>query len=145
MKNKNKTNQMVELLVPCIEYSPQTFAHCIRVMKYALKHPLADNCDAFELMVCALYHDLLEDTCIHIEDIVKITRLKKSRIEHTLNLLTQNPGESYIDYIKRLRYDPDNKMAYIIKLSDMKDHLMQKETLTDKLKQKYFSVMADLL
>jgi hypothetical protein len=33
----------------------------------------------------------------------------------------------------------------MVKLADMKDHLMLKETLTDKLKEKYLTGLAELL
>lgn len=35
--------------------------------------------------------------------------------------------------------------AYYVKLMDVKDHLMQRETLTDKLKNKYTEALSYLL
>lgn len=70
-----------------------------------------------------------------------------------LERLTKKTSENYIDYIKRLRTLRDSSetdtidliVAYIVKLADMKDHLMQKDTLTDKLKEKYWNALPYLL
>ena len=52
----------------------------------------------------------------------------------------------YIEYIKRIKKWADTRQeAYWVKLADMKDHLAQTETLTDKLKEKYLAALPYLL
>ena len=52
----------------------------------------------------------------------------------------------YIKYIKKIRDYSDTKPeAYWVKMADMKDHLSQTDTLTDKLKEKYLTALPYLL
>jgi hypothetical protein len=61
-----------------------------------------------------------------------------------LGALTRQKSESYLDYIKRLKKNT-SPYPYIIKLADMKDHLNQTDTLTEKLKEKYWNALPELL
>ena len=68
--------------------------------------------------------------------------------KNALILLTKPKEVSYVDYCKELRctdFTNWKMCAYWVKLADMKDHLCQKETLTDKLKEKYLEGLAELL
>ena len=68
---------------------------------------------------------------------------------YALDLLTKPADMNYDDYCKRIRSAAGDKvfgyLAYRVKIADMKDHLMQTETLTDKLKTKYLSGLRYLL
>lgn len=82
--------------------------HVIRVMM-ELKEP--------ELKVAALLHDLLEDTDLTAEDL-----LAYGFSEETIKvvaLLSREPEEPYMDYIRRLSGD---ERAIKVKLSDLKDN-----------------------
>ena len=127
------------------KYIGITFQHCFRVACYAIANPCIVNEGekdiVFKLAMCL---DLLEDTDATIEEICGVVNMERKIVEDTLTMLTKNKEETYVEYIKRLR-NSENKFAYIIKLADMKDHLMQKETLTEKLKEKYWEAMPYLL
>jgi len=64
----------------------------------------------------------------------------------SLEILTKDAESTYEEYIKHIKDDyPYHPEAYWVKLADIKDHLCQTETLTDKLKEKYIAVMPYLL
>lgn len=126
-------------------YKPDTFQHCLRVAKYAASNPAISNDDEREVIYkMALCHDLIEDTSCTYEEIAEASISSIDYIKNVLGLLTRQSSESYEEYICRLR-SSKNKHAYIIKLCDIKDHLEQKETLTDSLKKRYLSILPTLL
>ena len=126
-------------------YKTETFQHCLRVAKYAVNNICLRNDDEKEIAyIIALCHDLLEDTTVTLEEIQMATGFSHGFLSNVLNALTQEEGESYIDYIKRLKQNR-SPYPYIIKLADMKDHLTQKDTLTEKLKEKYWVALPELL
>lgn len=126
-------------------YDEETFEHAKRVAEYAKDIYKLYTYKAGEenfIYHLALAHDLYEDT-----DISQNTWFDYN-FEANLQLLTKEKDESYNDYIAKIRKEaviPTYKPAYIVKLADMKDHLSQTETLTEKLKNKYISAMKYLL
>lgn len=100
--------------------------------------------DKENIYILAIFHDLLEDTDVTYEELVEVSGMSEEFLRNQLGVLTKDKNESYIDYIKRLK-ESGYRWAYIVKLADMKDHLMQKETLTDKLKEKYWEALPELL
>ena len=48
--------------------------------------------------------------------------------------------DDYDEYIHSI-LDSGDKLAILVKRADMKDHFMQAETLTDKLRDKYLPVV----
>lgn len=135
-----------EVLALCKEkHSEKTYLHCIRVAEYAISNPCCINSvDKDIICKIALCHDLLEDTDATIEEISDATGLKVPFLTECLLLLTKTGKEDYLSYIERLKAS-SNRYAYIVKIADMKDHLNQKETLTDKLRQKYWEALPILL
>lgn len=135
-----------EVLALCkAKHSEKTYLHCIRVAEYAISNPCCTNSvDKDIICKVALCHDLLEDTDVTIEEISDATGLKVPFLTECLLLLTKTEKEDYLSYIERLKAS-SNRVAYIVKIADMKDHLNQKETLTDKLKQKYWEALPILL
>lgn len=127
-------------------YKPETFQHCLRVARYVYENVCLESEEEKVLGFCiGLCHDLFEDTEVTAEDICDAIQIPTlERIEDVMLALSQQEGESYEDYIKRLKECPD-KIAYVVKLADMKDHLMQKDTLTEKLKEKYYEALPELL
>ena len=63
---------------------------------------------------------------------------------NAITLLTHSKEITYKDYIEQI-VSSKNLYAIIVKRADMKDHLMQTETLTDKLREKYFPVLGMLM
>lgn len=123
-------------------YSKNGYDHAMRVAGYVAENmsippEYRDDC------VClAIMHDLIEDTDF------KLTSYYPENFSQALLLLTKPKEMSYIDYCKKLRcvnHANYQACAYWVKLADMKDHLMLKETLTDKLKEKYLAGLAELL
>ena len=151
-------------------YNETTLEHAHRVANYAIESPILYAArlairDIEDIVyIVALLHDIIEDNydskvqkqaeCF-ISSVVdsvgdSIYMFIDSKV---LERLTKKTSENYIDYIKRLRTLRDSSetdtidliVAYIVKLADMKDHLMQKDTLTDKLKEKYWNALPYLL
>ena len=123
-------------------YEPKNYEHALRVAGYVAENPMIpddkmDNCIALAIM-----HDLIEDTeyaggCFGSE---------YKHFEECLDLLTKPKNANYIEYVKKIKDYSDTKPeAYWVKLADMKDHLAQTETLTDKLKEKYLAAIPYLL
>lgn len=139
------TQKLMNLIKLCRDnYDEKTFNHAVRVANYAVENVMSKQIDKDTIYCLALCHDLLEDTEVTCDDITNCTGMFKSLVSGVLESLTKNKEEDYIDYIQRLKR-ADNVYAYIIKLADMKDHLMQTETLTDKLKERYWKALPYLL
>lgn len=124
-------------------YKPKTLAHAVRVAEYALAdfNLYKYDVDKSLLFNVALAHDLLEDTDCPPEDIKDIVA---GLGMNAVTLLTRVEGVTYKDYIEQI-VSSENLYAIIVKRADMKDHLMRTDTLTDKLKEKYFPVLGLLI
>ena len=143
MKHYNLITKIIELCVN--NYDTKTFNHCLRVANYVVDNVCLENDEEKETaFILAMCHDLLEDTTVTTEDIHTITGYAKSFLDNVLGALTKQKNEKYIDYIKRLKTNKST-YPYIIKLADMKDHLNQTETLTEKLRDKYWEALPYLL
>ena len=131
-------------------YDEDTYYHARRVAAFVRDDPrvmirepnFRDFCVAL-----ALCHDLYEDTdCPQDEDVFD------EELTEGIEILTRKSDESYTDYCDRIcGRDSDYFMrdvelaAWYVKMADMKDHLTQTATLTDKLKAKYLEGLAHLL
>lgn len=139
------TEQISNALKLCNEnYDGKTLQHAIRVANLATQNVLACKCDRTDVFIFGLLHDIIEDTNVTYEEISKKCDISIVYVEALLSVLTKQKDETYIEYIQRLKAS-DEAIPYIIKLADMKDHLQQKETLTDKLKDKYWEALPYLL
>lgn len=97
-------------------------------------HPihLAEQMDNEIECVCALLHDVVEDTNVTFEDLEK--DFPKEVID-VLKLLTHEDGIEYMDYVRKIK---TNEVATKVKLADIK-HNYDKSRLTklpDSLKVK---------
>lgn len=133
-------------------YDKPTYEHAVRVAHYVMESPFLKRLDKKDeewVWDIALLHDILEDT--------KCPKEFLGQYKMAVEILTHaKEKETYEDYLALIRDNAaisifnDNIdemcfLAYIVKLADIKDHLSQKETLTDKLKEKYLSGLAMLL
>lgn len=122
-------------------YDDATYYHVMRVAAYVASDNLIPDNKKDDCIILAIMHDLLEDTDFDIS-----TFSINYYLEDCLKILTKDPKNSYEEYIKNIKekytYRPE---AYWVKLADMKDHICQTETLTDKLKEKYLSAIPYLL
>lgn len=122
-------------------YSKDTYEHAMRVMTYVAENETVPYIYKDDCVALAIMHDLIEDTEYSGLDL-------PDNMYNALMLLSKPKEQSYIEYIKtiKLHIDTDwGKCAYWVKLADMKDHLSQKETLTEKLKDKYLEALPYLL
>lgn len=122
-----------------------TFNHAVRVMQYVMSNPLIPEDIHDDCIVVAIAHDLLEDTNINIGNLPICCG---ATTINALQLLTKEEDVEYVDYIKNLKQNflmPAGQIAYWVKMADMKDHLAQKDTLTDRLKKKYLEALPFLL
>ena len=143
MKHYNLITKVTELCAS--NYDLKTFNHCLRVANYVVNNVCLENDESRETAyIIALCHDLLEDTEVSIDEIVKATGYSKGFLSNVLCALTREKDEAYKNYIIRLKAN-SSVYPYIVKLADMKDHLTQKETLTDRLKEKYWEALPYLL
>ncbi len=122
-------------------YEDSTYQHAMRVAAYVANDNLIPEHKKDDCVVLAVMHDLLEDTKFNLASFSMNCYLKDC-----LKILTKSKDKTYEEYIKKIKdeysYHPE---AYWVKLADIKDHLCQTETLTDKLKEKYLSAMPHLL
>lgn len=127
-------------------YKLETYMHCLRVAEYAANNVVVkDDEDRRETAyILGLCHDLLEDTKVTLEHISEATGYSLDFLENVLGALTKQPDESYVDYIQRVKSN-NSLYTYVVKLADMKDHLTQVNTLTDRLKEKYWKALPYLL
>ena len=115
-------------------YPKKKFIHATRVATYAMeKAILRRDIKPEEAYAVGLAHDLLEDTECTCDDLDSV--MDKFLIGDVL-ALTKNDGESYDHYIADL-LENGSELAKFVKGADMKDHMMQEETLTEKLWEKY--------
>lgn len=80
-------------------------------------HPfhLAEQMDDEISTVCALLHDVVEDTDLTFNDL--LTMGFPSEVIEVLTLLTHNDDTPYIDYVKKIK---GNKTAVKVKIADLK-------------------------
>lgn len=138
-------------VMKCAEkhYSANKLEHAAMVMKYVQDDPrwvmMTDEEKNF-VMALAIAHDVIEDTkCSWSELQSGITDEDVSRKFYiALDLLTHSHEDTYGDYIDRI-IRSKNIFAIMVKQADMKDHLMRKETLSKKKREKYEPVLPRLL
>lgn len=122
-------------------YDDTTYQHVMRVAAYVANDNLIPDNKKDDCVALAIMHDLLEDTK------VDASRLPINfYLQDCLNILTKDSESTYEDYIKNIKNKYISRPeAYWVKLADMKDHLTQTETLTDKLRDKYLVSIPYLL
>ncbi len=122
-------------------YDSDTYEHALRVATYVADNDMIPDEDMDNCISLAIMHDLLEDTKYTTSG----SGLSKGFTD-CLNLLTRPKDKDYVEYIKQIKKNYiDFPEAYWVKLADMKDHLTQTDTLTDKLKEKYLAALPYLL
>ena len=70
--------------------------------------------------VCALLHDVIEDTDVTYEDLEKVGY--QQEVIEILRVLTKNKGEDYRNYIDRI-IDSNNYHAMNIKIADLRHNM----------------------
>ena len=108
------TEQTKKALKLCFE------AHKEQVDKSGLPyvfHPfhLAEQMETEETVICALLHDVVEDTDMTFQDLEQMGF--PARVIEALKLLTHDDAVPYLDYVAQIKNDP---IARAVKLADLK-------------------------
>ena len=111
-----------------------------------------------QALAMAFLHDVIEDTDFESKencDIAEEVAYELDELDRIcpdfmlgLNSLTKKEEEDYLDYIKKFNEKVIFDWGWVakrVKIADMKDHLLQIETLTPKLKAKYLEAIPYLL
>lgn len=125
-------------------YSKKKFEHGIRVARYAVEMAEREKYPheyIQKIFVIGLLHDILEDTDCPC---AVIHKLFGSDISMQIKLLTKEKDVDYHTYCQNILQSGHNE-AIIVKRADFKDHLTLRETLTEKLKEKYVMEVGDFL
>ena len=124
-------------------YSDKKLAHCIRVALYAANDPLITDKDVQEsLWTIGLLHDILEGTGCTMEEVRQVLTYSEY---NALKEITHNKEErTYEEHLNDI-LETNNPIVMTVKRADIKDHLMQKDALTNKQKEKYLPTIKYLL
>lgn len=143
-------DKIIEIIAFCEKhYDANTFAHAMRVACISTHLYSGENDGT--IFISALCHDLLEDTSLTREDLVEqlyspINLTNYIDCVDTIEELTRNKKEeTYSEYIQRIKDIGCYTHARIIKIADLKDHLEQKDTLKESLKDRYIEALCNLL
>lgn len=107
-------------------------------------HPLRVmlNCESEAAKVCAVLHDVIEDTNITLDDLK--AEGFTDEIITILDCLIKRTGESYDEFINRVI---TNEIACRVKLADLADNMnltrIQKPTVKDEERIKKYNQAAD--
>lgn len=132
-------DSLVKLMSLCLEYYPKKkMLHALRVADYAYKTAKDITAiSAYDAYLVGLAHDLIEDTDCPQSQLQEILG---TDLFSAVVILTKDDNDDYNKYIHSI-LDSGDKLAILVKRADMKDHFMQTETLTDKLRDKYLPVV----
>ena len=127
-------------------YDDKTYHHAMRVAGYIAQNNMIPKDKVNNCIILAIMHDLLEDTKYEFP-IDSATDDEEWHVNECLKLLTRDKKNStYESYLQKIKESFDKyPEAYWVKLADMKDHLAQTETLTEKLRDKYLASLPYLL
>lgn len=123
------------------ELPKDKYEHTKRVVNYAYDIAIRECCDTDEEILClvlAYLHDVIEDGSERAKEYIA-EYFGEMVLECVLLLTHRKDEETYPEYIDRVLAGP--RAVQYVKRADMKDHLLQKETLTPKLKEKYLGVL----
>lgn len=128
-------DSLIKLIPLRLEYYPKKkMAHALRVAEYAYKAAKDITViSPYDAYLVGLAHDLIEDTDCPQE-------ILGTDLFSAVVILTKNDKDDYNKYIYSI-LDSGDKLAILVKKADMKDHFMQTETLTEKLRDKYLPVV----
>ena len=122
-----------------------TYLHSQRVAAFTEENPLIPSALKERCIALAWLHDLWEDSTCTSEEILALDsgQTLVTYMTYITHRIQEKTYEEYIHSIKEIQeLYPE---VWWVKLADMKDHLSQRETLTQRLKDKYTNALAILL
>ena len=123
-------------------YNPKQLEHALKVAQFVIDKPSRTICSK-HLWRLGVLHDILEDTSCTEEDLM--AEYDELGLINSIKLLTHDKEkESYENYIIHI-FQSDDYDAQEIKRADIKDHLFREDTLTQKLKDKYYPIIKYIL
>lgn len=137
-RERTAVDIIVDTMELCaLHYDTKGLDHAMTVAKYA-KESAEDirGVSSTDAYIVGLCHDLLEDTDISHE--LLSDTIGSYLFTHVLDL-TKTDDETYREYCERCA--DEGGLTYVVKRADLKDHFTRKDTLTDRLKEKYLSVV----
>ena len=142
----SKVRIFASLLDMAGDYLPkEKYEHSLRVMLNVMTNEHIPEDIHDDCILAAIVHDLIEDGGVTVS---MLPVNADDSIREAVQLLTYDRSMPYDEYIKAIKKCKNTRyglIAYWVKIADMKDHLTQKATLTDKLKAKYLSALPYLL
>ena len=126
-------------------YDDSTYYHALRVAAYVVNDNSIPKEKIERCVALAIMHDLVEDTEFdYFRD--SSQDAYDSYLKKCLELLTRDKEVTYESYLSNIKKNYNSyPEAYWVKMADMKDHLSETETLTDRLKEKYLKALPCLL
>lgn len=123
----------------------KTYQHSERVARYTEQNRMIPEHLRERCIALAWIHDVWEDSDCGTAEILALDETR--RLVKYMNYITHGKNEeSYEDYIISIKNAQTiYPEVWWVKLADMKDHLSQRDTLTERLKNKYSRALAILL
>ena len=139
--DKNTVSVAQAIRIATEYYDKEGLSHAMRVMQNVANNEIIPKEYEEDCLALAILHDLIEDT--EFKPVYLPENFTKA-----LKLLSKPKDMDYVEYIKNIRNTSCTdwrECAWWVKLADMKDHLSQTDTLTDRLKNKYLTALPYLL
>ena len=112
------------------KYGNPYFEHLDRVADRVreMEYDFVDETSEIDLYVATAYlHDIIEDTKFGNDtDVLAYRVIFHIAVMEAVELLSREPGTTYADYVTKIKLAPDvgGKIARVVKLADLFDHLM---------------------
>ena len=129
------------------KYGHSYFEHLERVAERVreMEYDMVDETSEIDLYVAAAYlHDVIEDTDYSVKE---LTEKFGEVIAEAVKLLTRDKEETYADYVTGIKKSVflEGKIARVVKLADLFDHLMGATPCPPSLVKRYEKSLYSLI
>ena len=129
------------------KYGNPYFEHLERVANrvWEMEYDMVDETSEINLYVAAAYlHDVIEDTDYSVKE---LTDKFGETIAEAVKLLTRDKEETYADYVIGIKKSVflEGKIARVVKLADLFDHLMGPTPCPPNLIKRYEKSLYSLI
>ena len=146
-KNNKKIDQQKMLEILLRHYTIENYLHANRVSNNILNNLVIPKTLVDDCYQVAWFHDIIEDS-VNQNFLEEDLKQLPAHIVEAVKILSKPNEMSYAEYCKQINLATSTyagKLAYYVKLADIKDHLSLTDTLTDRLKEKYLNGLRYLL